>query len=243
MSKKYYLVPLILVSGFFTESRRFLILIPFVILFFTLFYKHKIPLKWVACYATLLVTIIFFQETTSIFLIGEPITILNAKNSDNVLTIVDSTSNLSSLINTLFTSQAGFDTRLPKISLGLELLDRAPMGFDYHHHFLSQEDNKIVYDYPHLTLLSQYLIGGGALLFISIIFILTPIFILFLRKEWAYLFLMILSFAYFQISGDNLLSVPNLITIMVFLMLKAREVENSETKSTNNSSDTHRYQV
>lgn len=241
MTKKYYLVPLLLVSGFFTESRRFLILIPLIILFFTFFYKHKIPLRWVACYATLVATIIFFQERTSIFLIEEQINIFDVKKSDKYLTIVDSTSNISSLIYTLFTSQVGFDSRLPKIFLGLELLDSAPMGFEYHHHFLFQEHNNIVYDYPHLPLLSEYLIGGGVLLFISIIFILTPIFILFLRKEWAYLFLMIVSFAYFQISGDNLLSVPNLITIMVFMMLKAREVKNSETKSANNSSDTHRY--
>lgn len=121
----------------------------------------------------------------------------------------------------------GTASRLEFWSLGWSLIGFFPQGFSYHEAFSCAFSPCSDYHWPHMTIISEWIIGGVVFGFISVLFFFWPFFFVVRSKNLVSIGLYVLFLPYALISGDTVFSLPICVSCMLVALGSARSVEDS----------------
>lgn len=204
------LLPVLITAGLLSSSRRFIVLatmLPFVWIFLegkTAVIKSVL----VAGLIALLLNAVTDSESFERFRFGnEPYTVLFINNIDEII-LTTNRSNPTAMLGTMTDGTLGTASRLDYWRLALDNIRWFPQGWQYHEDFSCSFSDCSDFHYPHMSIMSEWLIGGIVLGLTAIMFYLLPLFLVMRNKSVVHISILLFSLPYSLISGDTVFSLP-----------------------------------
>ena len=214
ISKRWWpLLPILLAAGALSSSRRFLVLMV-LLPFIWILIQGKFALIRSALVAIATGFLVFFvSDPVSFkkFQFGEQaysvIFQLDGPDADVINTPINRSSP-SVILGTLADGTVGTASRFEYWKLAYTQLSWLPQGWNYHRTFACTFSPCTDFHYPHMSILSEWIIGGALFGAIAIAFYAWPAWSVWRQKSVAHIALLMLAMPYSLISGDTVFSLP-----------------------------------
>jgi len=236
----WWVIPILIAAGALSSSRRFVILAMFL------------PFLWVALQGWYAAAKAILSVFLSIFLVNiasdpdsfekyrfgsEPYKVVSLTGLGAILFPIDRAtpeSKLSTMLipinratpdamlGTMADGTIGTASRLEFWTLGASMISWIPHGWSYHEVFACRFSACTEFHYPHMTIISEGLIGGALFALVAIGFFAWPFLQILLDRQLFPVFLFFFAVPYALISGDTVLSLPACISCMLVALSVAR---------------------
>lgn len=225
-SRLWIFLPILIAAGALVGSRRFLVLMIFMPIVVVLIYGRSAVIKLALISMFTAAAIYFIQDPNSFekYRFGkEPYTVVlnfmyESKPGNNAAEPV-STIQQESIFNinrtapfvmlgTMTDGTLGTASRLDFWSLAFSELSLLPQGWSYHKTFSCTFSRCVDFHYPHMPVMSEWLIGGAFLGIVSILFYIWPLWSVWHQKSIVHIALLFMALPYSLISGDTVFSLP-----------------------------------
>ncbi len=119
------------------------------------------------------------------------------------------------MLGTMADGTLGTSTRLDFWRLGASMVSWAPQGWHYHEVFACTFSPCVDFHYPHMSVISEWLIGGALFALVAIAFYAWPFWSILRGRRLFPVALFVLAMPYALISGDTVFSLPICISCML----------------------------
>lgn len=119
------------------------------------------------------------------------------------------------LLGTMADGTLGTSTRQDFWRLGASMVSLAPQGWHYHEVFACTFSPCVDFHYPHMPVISEWLIGGALFALVAIAFYVWPFWLILRERRLFPIALFVLVMPYALISGDTVFSLPTCISCML----------------------------
>lgn len=119
------------------------------------------------------------------------------------------------LLGTMADGTLGTSTRQDFWRLGASMVSWAPQGWHYHEVFACTFSPCVDFHYPHMPVISEWLIGGALFALVAIAFYVWPFWSILRERRLFPIALFVLAMPYALISGDTVFSLPICISCML----------------------------
>lgn len=207
------LLLILITAGALSSSRRFLLIAPSLPIVWILLEKRSGAIKAaiIGVLSVASISAITDPESFERFRFGaEPYTTIFGY-SEGSATSVSGRINRSAplvMLGTIGDGTLGTATRIDFWKLGLESTKWHPQGWAYHETFSCSFSSCTEFHYPHLTILSEWIIGGMLAGVLAILFYACPLFAIFRQRRPLSIALALIILPYSLISGDTVFSLP-----------------------------------
>jgi hypothetical protein len=217
----WIIIPILITAGALSSSRRFLLLLPLLFGFLLFDRGREVVAKSLLISLTSVAIVYLVSDPQSFerFRFGdEPYTVLLQNWSVFGLGFDPINVNRSApsvMLGTLTDGALGASSRLSFWKLGLTEAGWIPRGWTYHEIFSCEFSSCDVFHYPHMSILSEWIIGGAAFGFIALMFYLWPTWLIWREGALWSLALIVVAMPYSLISGDTVFSLPLYLACML----------------------------
>lgn len=118
------------------------------------------------------------------------------------------------MLSTLADGAAGTGSRLGFWKLGLSMLSWLPQGWAYHEVYSCSFSPCSEFNYPHMPVIAEWIIGGVVFGLVAIAFYAWPFWLVWRRKAVLPIALFMVAMPYSLISGDTVFSLPTCLACM-----------------------------
>ncbi|MGB3290149.1 MAG: hypothetical protein WBA83_12830 [Burkholderiaceae bacterium] len=232
----WWFLPILVASGLLSSSRRFIVLVAFLPFVWILVEGKATIVK--AAFVTALTTLLVYTVTNpnsfEKFRFGkEPYTIIFSLKSDTPkstspisapdsengydtgLIISINRSNPTAMLGTMTDGTLGTASRLSSWKLAFSNLSWLPQGWAHHKLFSCSFSRCSEFHYPHMSIMSEWLIGGVLFGLVAIIFYAWPLGLIIRQKSLVHITLIMGAMPYSLLSGDTVFSLPIYIASML----------------------------
>lgn len=237
-TNRWMFVPLIVAAGLLSGSRRFIVLSAFLPVIFLFLIKSNpfIKICTTAAIAFALVNLVSNPTSFEEYRFGDKMYKVipdsriesghqqfTKKNEldNNVIKINRSTP--SAMVGTLNDGKLGTSSRTEYWKLGLSLAAWLPSGLSYHEIFSCTFSSCDEFHYPHMPIISEWIIGGFFIGILSILFYVLPVFVTLKHGSLPAFILILFTLPFSLISGDTILSVPMYIACVLVALNTVRK--------------------
>lgn len=236
MKSRWWLVAATVVAGgMLLGSRRFILLAPFLPVVWIVLERKKALLKVaaVAAIALLLSIAVADSEQYRKYQSGElrwTIVELTGVRPPAELQGPSRTYAGVMLGTISADSEYGLDARIDRWKTGAQGMKIAGSGFEYHTEFSCKFSNCRDFDYPHMPIMSEWLIGGLVAGLAAIGFYIGLLWAAWRRRAIIPAAALLVTMPYSMISGDTLFSLPQMMSVAMVVLLLPRP--GSEVRAT-----------
>ncbi|MNI44628.1 hypothetical protein D3C73_990100 [compost metagenome] len=129
------------------------------------------------------------------------------------------------MLGTMADGTLGTGSRLEYWKLGTSMMGWFPQGWSYHKVFSCSFSPCSEYNYPHISIVTEWIIGGVVFGLIAIAFYAWPFLLIWRTKSVVVISLFLVSVPYSLISGDTVFSLPVCIACMLVALSAVRRKE------------------
>lgn len=228
----WLLLPILVAAGMLSSSRRFIVLagiLPFV---WVVLQGIPAVTKSVLVAVMVLLTIYCVTDPASFerYRFGqEPYKVVFSFDNKDTRVSIDTVSNAdaigeavqinrsvpSAMLSTMADGTLGTASRLAYWDLALSSLGWVPQGWSYHEEFSCFFSSCTEFHYPHMSIMSEWIIGGFVFGMIAILFYVLPAWTVLRQKSTVHIALLMFAVPYSLISGDTVFSLPVYISCML----------------------------
>lgn len=233
----WWAVPILVAAGALSSSRRFIVLMIFLPFFWILLQGWSATVKviFAVLLSALLINVVSDSESFERFRFGgEPYKVLSL---NGVLASGDMSLNRSTpeamlgtitggdvsinrstpeaMLGTMADGSLGASSRLEFWALGASMVSWWPQGWSYHEVFSCKFSSCSDFHYPHMTIISEWIIGGVLFALVAIAFFGWPFLQIIMARQLFAAVLFFLAVPYALISGDTVLSLPGCVSCML----------------------------
>ncbi len=227
----WFFLPILVAAGALSSSRRFLVLVCFLPFVWFMIERKSEAMKLTAKKLVLVGGFSFFLISVVTDPVsferyrfgGEPFVILGGGNEMYDRISINRSAPVV-ILGTMGDGTLGAASRLEYWKLAFENISWLPQGWDYHEKFSCEFSQCNEFHYPHLTVLSEWLIGGAFAGFLAILFYIWPVFFVFRQGGGLCFSLIIYSLPYSIISGDTVFSQPLCIASILVALSCVRRI-------------------
>jgi len=209
------LLPILFAAGALSSSRRFLLLALLLPAVWILIDRKfgAIKAAAVGVFALIIISAITDPVSFERYRFGaEPYTVLfgSSESSSHTASANENINRSAPLIilGTMGDGTLGTATRLDYWNLAFKSIGWLPQGWTYHETFSCSFSPCTEFHYPHLTLLSEWIIGGALAGVLAVLFYAFPLSAVLRRREPLPIALAVVILPYSVISGDTVFSLP-----------------------------------
>lgn len=226
----WWAIPLLVAAGALSSSRRFIVLLA-VLPFAWIWIEGRSVLFKVALVTLLSAGLIWVVSDPTSFeryrYGAEPYTLLALKDAvDEVVgghplplvndaSVKINRSTPEAMLSTMADGTAGTASRAAFWQLGFSMLSWLPQGWSYHKVFSCAFSPCTAFNYPHMSVLTEWIIGGVLLGLVAIAFYIMPFWQLLRVRQARPIILFLISLPYSLISGDTVFSLPICLACML----------------------------
>lgn len=229
----WWLLPLLIAAGALSGSRRFVVLMVFIPIVWVLVEGRSAIAKslCIALFSTVLVYVVTDPVSFDRYRFGgEPFRVLEFKFGAEVAEIVESShftakinrSAPMAMLGTMADGTLGTGSRLDFWKLGASMLSWVPQGWSYHEVFSCTFSPCSEFNYPHMSIMTEWIIGGVIFGFVAIAFYAWPLSLIWRAKRVLPIALFVVALPYSLISGDTVFSLPICIACMLVALSSVR---------------------
>ena len=217
----WVILPIIIVAGVLSGSRRFLLLMPLVPVVWILVACWSQKLKFTFC---VLATIILYSVIVNPALTERvrtgalPYKVLFSETREIDFDQINERINptyTTVVLGTMTDGTFGTSSRLNLWKYGYSMVGFLPQGWMYHSKFSCKFSACNEFHYPHLPILSEWIIGGIFGAIVSLWLYLSSFYRSYLADSPINLCLFLAVLPYTLISGDTILSLPTCLAVMM----------------------------
>ena len=227
----WWLLPLLIAAGALSGSRRFVVLMVFIPVVWVLLEGRSAVAKSV--FTVLFSTVLIYGVTDPVsfdrYRSGEePFRVLEFKfdaedgvESDHFTVKINRSAPMV-MLGTMADGTLGMGSRLDFWKLGVSMLGWMPQGWSYHEVFSCSFSPCSEFHYPHMSIMTEWIIGGGIFGFVAIAFYAWPFLLILRAKRVLPIALFVVTLPYSLISGDTVFSLPICIACMLVALSSVR---------------------
>ncbi len=241
----WWAVPILVAAGALSSSRRFIVLMIFLPFFWILLqgWSATVKVTFAVLLSALLINVVSDSESFERFRFGgEPYKVLSL---NGVLTSRDMSNNRSTpefmlgtmagrdmsinrstpevMLGTMADGSLGASSRLEFWALGTSMVNWWPQGWSYHEVFSCKFSSCSDFHYPHMTIISEWIVGGFLFALVAIAFFVWPFLQIVMAKQLFAAALFFLAVPYALISGDTVFSLPGCVSCMLVALSSVRK--------------------
>lgn len=216
----WWCIPFLLAAGALSSSRRFILLMGFVPVIWILIQGRPALIRLLGVVIATGFLLFFIPDASSFenFRHGAtPYKVLEfngeVSRENNEARI--NRSGPAVMLGTMADGTLGTSTRLDFWRLGASMVSWAPQGWRYHEVFSCTFSPCTDFHYPHMPVISEWLIGGALFALVGIAFYAWPFWLLLRERHLLPVVLFVLAMPYALISGDTVFSLPICISCML----------------------------
>ena len=220
-------IPLLVAAGALSSSRRFIVLAMFLPFIWMVLqgWSAKARVLCVVLLSILLVGLVSDADSFERYRFGgESYKLLRLDGVSLVNSLYVNRSSPEVMLGTMADGTFGTASRLEFWSLGASMVGWWPQGWNYHHVFSCKFSSCSGFEYPHLTLISEWIIGGAVFAVVAIGFFLWPFYQILQARQLFSGILFFLALPYALISGDTVFSLPACVSCMLVALSSVRRV-------------------
>ncbi len=216
----WWCIPFLLAAGALSSSRRFILLMSFVPVVWILIQGRSAMfrlLNVVIATGVLLIAIPDASSFEKFWRQTAPYKVLKF-GGDIDREDVQAKINRSGpmlLLGTMADGTLGTSTRQDFWRLGASMVSLAPQGWHYHEVFACTFSPCVDFHYPHMPVISEWLIGGALFALVAIAFYVWPFWLVLRGRRLLPVVLFVITMPYALISGDTVFSLPICICCML----------------------------
>lgn len=216
-------VPILIAAGALSSSRRFLVLMIFlpVIMVIVEGRMGLIRSLVLIIFSAAIVFLVTDSESFERFRFGsEPYTVIGVSKETQetgggeVFTNINR-SEPSVMLGTMADGTLGTASRLDFWQLAFSSAGLSPQGWSYHEFFSCEFSSCAGFSYPHMPVLSAWIIGGALFGVVAVFFYAWPLWVVWRRNSVFHISLLMISLPYSLISGDTVFSLPIFVSCML----------------------------
>jgi len=227
----WWLLPLLIAAGALSGSRRFVVLMVFIPVVWVLLEGRSAVAKSV--FTVLFSTVLIYGVTDPVsfdrYRSGEePFRVLEFKfdaedgvESDHFTVKINRSAPMV-MLGTMADGTLGMGSRLDFWKLGVSMLGWMPQGWSYHEVFSCSFSPCSEFHYPHMSIMTEWIIGGGIFGFVAFAFYAWPFLLIWRAKRVLPIALFVVTLPYSLISGDTVFSLPICIACMLVALSSVR---------------------
>lgn len=210
----WWIIPFLIAAGALSSSRRFIVLMVFIPFIWIMIQGRSAILKSVI--VTLLSALLIYAISDPVSFErfrygGEAYTVLsigniNGLNGLNGLNINRSTP--EAMLSTMGDGAGGGGSRMKFWSLGLSMVSWLPQGWVYHKVFSCEFSLCTDFHYPHMSVITEWIIGGVFFSLVAVAFYVWPFWCILRERQIVPTVLFLFALPYSLISGDTVFSLP-----------------------------------
>jgi len=221
----WWAVPLLVTAGVLSSSRRFIVLamlLPFIWIALQ-GWADKYRVLCTAVLSFLLISGVSDPDSFERFRFGgEDYKVLRLDGVFAVDNLYINRSNPEVMLSTMADGTLGTASRLELWRLGASMLKWWPQGWSYHQIFSCEFSSCSSFEYPHMTIISEWIIGGALFAVVTIGFFLWPLFRIAQARQLSSGVLFVVALPYVLISGDTVFSLPACVSCMLVALSSVR---------------------
>ncbi len=216
----WWCVPFLLAAGALSSSRRFILLMSLIPVVWILVQGRPALIRLSGVVIATGVLVFFIPDASSFenFRHGAtPYKVLEFSGEvgrENVEATINR-SGPAVMLGTMADGTLGTSSRLDFWRLGASMVSWAPQGWRYHEVFACTFSPCVDFHYPHMPVISEWLIGGGLFALVAIAFYAWPFWLVLRKRRLLPVVLFVLAMPYALISGDTVFSLPICISCML----------------------------
>jgi hypothetical protein len=216
----WWCIPFLLVAGVLSTSRRFILLMSFI------------PFVWIILQGRMAIVKVLSVVIASgilFFAITDPTSFDNYRQGETPFKVLEFSSGAGQedvakkinraapmlILGSMTDGTLGTATRLSFWQLGASLVSWAPQGFGYHEVFACKFSACTDFHYPHMPVISEWIIGGVLFAVVALAFFVWPFLQILSARRLFPVALFLLVMPYVLISGDTVFSLPICISCML----------------------------
>lgn len=219
-TRLWWCIPFLLAAGALSSSRRFILLMCFIPIVWILIQGRPALIKLLGVVIATSVLVFFVPDASSFesFRYGAtPYKVLEFSDEvgrDNVEAGINR-SGPAVMLGTMADGTLGTSSRLDFWRLGASMVGWAPQGWRYHEVFACTFSPCVNFHYPHMPVISEWLIGGALFALVAIAFYAWPFWLVLRERRVLPVVLFVFAMPYALISGDTVFSLPICISCML----------------------------
>lgn len=216
----WWCIPFLLVAGVLSTSRRFILLMSFI------------PFVWIILQGRMAIVRMLGVVIASgilFFAITDPTAFDNYRQGETPFKVLEFSSGAGQedvakkinraapmlILGSMTDGTLGTATRLSFWQLGASLVSWAPQGWGYHEVFACKFSACTDFHYPHMPVISEWIIGGVLFAVVALAFFVWPFLQILSARRLFPVALFLLAMPYVLISGDTVFSLPICISCML----------------------------
>lgn len=227
----WWLLPLLIAAGALSGSRRFVVLMVFIPVVWVLVEGRSAVAKslFIALFSTVLVYGVTDPVSFDRYRLGdEPFRVLEFKfgakegvESTHITAKINRSAPMA-MLGTMADGTLGTGSRLDFWKLGASMLSWVPQGWSYHEVFSCSFSPCSEFNYPHMSIMTEWIIGGVIFGLVAIAFYAWPFSLIWRAKRVLPIALFVVALPYSLISGDTVFSLPICIACMLVALSSVR---------------------
>lgn len=234
----WWLLPVLIAAGALSSSRRFVVLMVFIPVVWVLLEGRSVLFKslLVGFISAFLIYAVSDPASFQRYRFGvEPYRVLEFNLDSNfaivqVLESSDSVPKINrstpmAMLSTMADGTLGTESRLEYWKLGTSMMGWFPQGWSYHKVFSCSFSPCSEYNYPHNSIVTEWIIGGVVFGLVAIAFYAWPFLLIWRTKSVVEISIFLFSVPYSLMSGDTVFSLPACIACMLVALSAARKKE------------------
>ncbi|MEL7548344.1 hypothetical protein AAGV37_00620 [Pseudomonas protegens] len=229
-SRLWWFLPILLAAGALSSSRRFIVLMVFIPFVWILIQGEAAVAKSLLIAVLSLLLVCCISDSASFeryYHDRQPFQVLSFKSDtqDQGRELVFENINRSAptiIAGTMVDGTLGTASRLSYWGLGASMLSWFPQGWSYHEVFSCSFSTCSEFHYPHMSIMTEWIIGGVFFGLVAIAFYVWPFVLIWRAKRVLPIALFVVTLPYSLISGDTVFSLPICIACMLVALSSAR---------------------
>lgn len=222
----WWAIPFLIAAGALSSSRRFIVLMAFLPFVWIIIQGRLVIIKSVVVtlLSALLVYVVsdpvsferfrYGGEAYKVLSIGD-INVMNGGGVKRSSSLINDLSEVKinrstpeAMLSTMADGVGGGGSRMKFWSLGLSMVSWLPQGWVYHKVFACEFSSCKDFHYPHMSVITAWIIGGVFFALVAIAFYVWPFWCIFRERKIVPTVLFLFALPYSLISGDTVFSLP-----------------------------------
>ncbi|MEN5238969.1 MULTISPECIES: hypothetical protein [Pseudomonas] len=207
----WWALPFLIAAGALSSSRRFIVLMVFLPIIWVMVQGRSAVVKSVivAIFSALLIYAVSDPVSFARFQHGDlPYTVLSIGDAVSLNGVSINRSTPGVMLSTMGDGTGGTGSRIKFWSLGLSMVSWLPQGWGYHQVFSCTFSPCDMFHYPHMPVISEWVIGGVVFALVALAFYIWPFWLVLRQRQTVPIALFLIALPYSLISGDTVFSLP-----------------------------------
>jgi len=222
----WWAIPVLVAAGALSSSRRFIVLMMFLPFLWVMLQGWSVTAKvmYAVLLSVLLINVVSDPESFERFRVGdEPYKSLSFTGVTRTDDMIINRSRPEVMFGTMADGALGASSRLELWTLGALTVSWWPQGWYYHEVFSCRFSSCADFHYPHMTIISEWIIGGVVFAFVAIGFFVWPFWQIARARQLFAGVLFLVALPYVLISGDTVFSLPACVSCMLIALSVVRD--------------------